>query len=82
LVRLISRINRQIPKLTRRDLDQGPAILEAEPRVFFGSLKVMWWPVPAPAASSPRVIVANESHHGAIHMQIASIGLDIAKNVF
>jgi hypothetical protein len=29
---------------------------------------------------SPRVIVANESHQGAIHMQIATIGLDIAKN--
>jgi hypothetical protein len=28
------------------------------------------------------VIVANESHQGAIHMQIASIGVDIAKNVF
>jgi hypothetical protein len=28
------------------------------------------------------VIVANESHQGAIHMQIATIGLDIAKNVF
>jgi hypothetical protein len=28
------------------------------------------------------VIVANESHQGAIHMQIATIGLDIAKNMF
>ena len=28
------------------------------------------------------MIVANESHQGAIHMQIATIGLDIAKNVF
>src|ERR1700688_2415104 len=43
----------------------------------------MCWTVPAPpAASSDRVIVVNESHQGAFHMQIATIGLDIAKNVF
>ena len=43
----------------------------------------MWWTVPAPpAASSDTVIVVNESHQGAAHMQIATIGLDIAKNVF
>jgi hypothetical protein len=30
----------------------------------------------------PRMIVANESHQGAVDMQIATIGLDIAKNVF
>jgi hypothetical protein len=41
---------------------------------------VMWWTVPAPGSEPPRVIVANESHQGAIHMQIATIGLDIAKN--
>jgi hypothetical protein len=29
-----------------------------------------------------RMIVANESHQGAVDMQIATIGLDIAKNVF
>src|SRR5262245_53961120 len=29
-----------------------------------------------------RVIVAIESHQGALHMQISTIGLDIAKNVF
>jgi hypothetical protein len=29
-----------------------------------------------------RVIVANESHEGAVQMQITTIGLDIAKNVF
>ena len=28
------------------------------------------------------MIVANELHQGTIHMQIATIGLDIAKNVF
>ena len=43
---------------------------------------MMWWTVPAPGSEFPRVIVANESHQGAIHMQIATIGLDIAKNVF
>jgi hypothetical protein len=44
---------------------------------------LMWWTVPAPpAASSVRVIVVNESHQGAVYMQIATIGLDIAKNVF
>ena len=35
----------------------------------------------SPAASSRRVIVANESHQGAVDMQITTIGLDIAKNV-
>src|SRR5436190_10907823 len=29
-----------------------------------------------------RVIVADESHEGAVHMQISTIGIDIAKNVF
>ena len=28
------------------------------------------------------MIVVNESHQGAVHMQITTIGLDIAKNVF
>jgi transposase len=28
------------------------------------------------------VIVVNESHQGAVHMQVTTIGLDIAKNVF
>ena len=28
------------------------------------------------------MIVAIESHQGALHMQISTIGLDIAKNVF
>ena len=43
---------------------------------------LMWWTVPAPGSEFPRVIVANKSHQGAIHMQIATIGLNIAKNVF
>src|SRR6476660_2097712 len=29
-----------------------------------------------------RVIVVDESHEGAVHMQISTIGIDIAKNVF
>src|ERR1700688_3282393 len=37
---------------------------------------------PLPTTSSDRVIVVVESHQGAVHMQIATIGLDIAKNVF
>src|SRR6202451_4605831 len=42
----------------------------------------MWWTVPAPpAARSDRVIVVDGSHQGAVHMQVATIGLDIAKNV-
>ena len=28
------------------------------------------------------MIVADESHQGAVHMQVTTIGLDIAKNVF
>src|SRR5271167_931419 len=48
---------------------------------------VMWWTVPAPSNEVPhncnaRVIVAIESHQGAIDMQVTTIGLDIAKNVF
>src|SRR6202045_3720967 len=31
---------------------------------------------------SDRLIVVNESHQGAVPMQITTIGLDIAKNVF
>jgi hypothetical protein len=37
---------------------------------------------PLPATRCPRVIVAIESHQGAIDMQVTTIGLDIAKNVF
>ena len=29
-----------------------------------------------------RVIVIDESHEGTVHMQMTTIGLDIAKNVF
>ena len=29
-----------------------------------------------------KVIVADESHEGAVHMQISTLGIDIAKNVF
>src|SRR3954465_4891330 len=37
---------------------------------------------PLPATRCHRVIVAIESHQGALHMQITTIGLDIAKHVF
>ena len=37
---------------------------------------------PLPATRCHRVIVAIESHQGALYMQISTIGLDIAKNVF
>src|SRR6201997_2929646 len=37
---------------------------------------------PLPTTSSDRLIVVNESHRGAVRMQITTIGLDIAKNVF
>ena len=36
---------------------------------------------PLPATNRRKVIVAT-SHQGAVHMQITTIGLDIAKNVF
>src|SRR5262249_7094 len=37
---------------------------------------------PLPATRCHRVIVAIESRQGALDMQISTIGLDIAKNVF
>src|ERR1700688_2629791 len=37
---------------------------------------------PLPTTSSDRLIVVNESHQGAVPMQITTIGLDTAKNVF
>ena len=43
---------------------------------------MMWWTCPLPATRCPRVIVAIESHQGAFDMQVTTIGLDIAKNVF
>ena len=36
----------------------------------------------APGSEVPIVIAANESHQAAVQMQITTIGLDIAKNVF
>jgi transposase len=40
----------------------------------------MCWTAPTPG-NELSVIVADESHEGAVHMQITTIGLDIAKNV-
>jgi len=50
----------------------------------------MVWPQPLRQCGGPRplpatnrqVIAATNSHQGAVHMQITTIGLDIAKNVF
>ena len=42
----------------------------------------MWWTVPAPDNELDRLIVVDESHQGAVPMQITTIGLDVAKNVF
>src|ERR1700732_5208695 len=36
----------------------------------------------ATASMCQRVIVLDESHEGAVHMQISTIGIDLAKNVF
>ena len=43
----------------------------------------MWWTAPAPGIESAiGWFVGDELHEGAVHMQITTIGLDIAKNVF
>ena len=49
-----------------------------------GNWKAKHWTklCPLPTTSSDRLIVVNESHQGAVPMQITTIGLDIAKNVF
>jgi hypothetical protein len=43
---------------------------------------LMWGTAPLPTTKCHRVVVAFESHQGAVHMQVTTIGLDIAKNVF
>jgi hypothetical protein len=44
---------------------------------------MMWWTAPAPAVESAIVSLSSEeSMRGAFHMQVTTIGLDIAKNVF
>jgi len=43
---------------------------------------LMWWTAPAPGDESPYGDRCYESHQGAVHMQISTIGFDIAKNVF
>ena len=37
---------------------------------------------PLPASKCHRVVVVDESHEGTVQMQVTTIGLDIAKNVF
>ena len=53
-----------------------PTLLQRMKSVPFGGR------CPLAATRYPRVIVAIESHQGAIDMQVTTIGLDIAKNVF
>ena len=43
---------------------------------------MMWWTAPAPGNGLPYGDRCDESHEGAVHMPITTIGLDIAKNVF
>src|ERR1700746_1645280 len=42
----------------------------------------MWWTAPAPGDESPYGDRCDESNQVAVHMQITTIGLDIAKNMF
>jgi hypothetical protein len=43
----------------------------------------MWWTAPAPGIEVPQGGSSETNHiRGAVHMQITTIGLDIAKNVF
>jgi hypothetical protein len=43
---------------------------------------MMWWTAPAPGDESPQGDRCYDSDQGAVRMQITTIGLDIAKNVF
>ena len=43
----------------------------------------MWWTTPAPGLErAKRVSLNNESPEGVVHMQVNTIGVDLAKNVF
>jgi hypothetical protein len=44
-------------------------------------LGLMWWTAPAPRIEVT-VIAVDKLYESAVHMQITTIGLDIAKNVF
>src|SRR5215831_9553478 len=44
---------------------------------------MMWWTTPAPGIEcAKRVSLNNESPEGVVHMQVSTIGVDLAKNVF
>jgi transposase len=43
---------------------------------------LMWWTAPAPGIECHRVIVATNHMRGAVHMEVSTIGFDLAKNVF
>src|ERR1700752_3947633 len=45
--------------------------------------KMMWWTTPAPGIEcAKRGSLNNESPEGVVHMQVSTIGVDLAKNVF
>jgi hypothetical protein len=47
------------------------------------SPKLMWWTTPAPGIEcAKRGSLNNESPEGVVHMQLSTIGVDLAKNVF
>src|SRR6201987_6224388 len=44
---------------------------------------MMWWTTPAPGIEcAKRGSLNNESPEGVVHMQVSTIGVDLAKNVF
>src|SRR5882757_6887837 len=61
-------------RFTQNSLGQSKNLIDSDHGIYRDR--------PLPATRCHRVIVAIESHQGALHMQISTIGLDIAKNVF
>src|SRR4030095_13360205 len=56
---------------------------QSSPSGFPPPAPLMWWPPPAPGIEVPEGGSSETNHiRGAVHMQITTIGLDIAKNVF
>src|SRR3974390_3595226 len=44
---------------------------------------MMWWTTPAPGIECAKgCSLNNESPEGVVHMQVSTIGVDLAKNVF
>ena len=45
--------------------------------------RMMWWTTPAPGIECAKGwSLKNESPEGVVHMQVSTIGVDLAKNVF